>query len=158
MTTQPDMPPAADPQRARRRAEKLSALAALLGDEAMERLRKRDAGFAVPDAAPSPDDSERIAWQRSRLLERLRSRWADGSEASSAYPTETKSPGEVAAKASPGIETRIAAAVDLSTLADEHPAVIAHVLQGLDRERRVAVLRALPGPTARVAIRRFRSP
>jgi hypothetical protein len=144
---------------ATRRAEKLSALSALLGPEAMERLRRRDEGFREPAAALSSTSEERVAWQRNRLIERLRVQWPDEvgtvevrGGAATAVGTRRTGP-----EAPASVDTRIAAAVDLATLADEHPAVIVRVLERMDREERVAVLRGLPGPTARAAIHRLRS-
>ncbi|KPQ17991.1 MAG: hypothetical protein HLUCCO18_02965 [Rhodobacteraceae bacterium HLUCCO18] len=144
---------------ATRRAEKLSALSALLGPEAMDRLRRRDAGFREPAVALSSTSEERVAWQRNRLIERLRGQWSAEAGtvearggAATAVGTRRAGP-----EAPVSVDTRIAAAVDLATLADEHPAVIVRVLEKMDREERIAVLRCLPGPTARAVIHRLRS-
>jgi hypothetical protein len=171
------------------REEKLSALSALLGPEAMGRLRKRQPGFeadAAADAAPSAD---RVAWHGNRLLERLRSK--EPGDAGAALPAkehvaqpkaapskppqpqaaepkqtqpqaaaQTEPPRPRPAAAAPSgraIDLRIAAAVDLSALAAEHPAVIVRILRGLGRAERVETLRRLPGRTAREAVRRLRA-
>src|SRR6056297_958382 len=140
---------------ATRRAEKLSALSALLGPEAMERLRRRDEGFREPEPEPEPESAssatseERVAWQRNRLIERLRGQWPKNGR-----PGKTRNDAATIERADVEgrdiqvtVDTRIAAAVDLATLADEHPAVIVHVLEKMDRDERIAVLRGLPGPT-----------
>jgi hypothetical protein len=153
-----------------RREEKLSALAALLGPDAMERLRSREAGFdatATTGQTPSPD---RLAWHSNRLLQRLRARWADGKSGSAGGTAGAKHSGRadggdrperggatVTGETSPGIDTRIAFAADLSALAGEHPAVIARLLQSVDRTRRVELLRQLPGHTARAVVRRLKA-
>jgi hypothetical protein len=143
-----------------RRAEKLSALATLLGPDAMERLRRADDGFDPADAEHSPADAGRVAWQRSRLLERLRERWTDehgAPEPGTAPRTSSAGPAS-APEIAESVGSRIASSVDLPSLADEHPAVIVHVLRQMGRRDRVAALRALPGPIARAAIHRLRSP
>lgn len=150
-----------------RRAEKMSALAALLGPEAMERLRLQEDGFEDASAPLTKDSEDRVAWHRNRLLERLRHQW-------SGERVADETPGEVAAALPPqrrapdpkpdptptppvSIDARIASAVDLARLGAEHPAVIVRVLENMDRAQRVAVLKALPGHTARAAIYRLKS-
>lgn len=150
-----------------RRAEKMSALAALLGPEAMARLRLQDDGFEGPGAALSKDSQDRIAWQRNRLLERLRAQLSEepsvpelAGEAGPKLETRAaRKPSVTAAREldpPPSVDARIASSVDLARLGEEHPAVIVRVLEGLDRAERVAVLKALPGHTARAAIYRLR--
>jgi hypothetical protein len=160
MKTNPQDAETGGPQ-STRRAEKLSALAALLGPDAMDRLRRQDDGFMPEGTVPlSSTSQERVAWQRNRLLERLRTRWpADPAPkgAPSAKPDTTIAPAKTETGESTNVDTRIASAVDMSHLADEHPAVIVRVLKTMGRKERVAVLRALPGPTARAAIRRLRA-
>jgi hypothetical protein len=158
MKTEPQRPIRNRPQ-SNLRAEKLSALEALLGRDAMDRLRRHDDGFAIADDAKTATDTDRVAWQRNRLIERLRTRWPERNGADQPHSTRGKSGSSdgSAQDASGGVDSRIASAIDLSSLADEHPAVIVRVLEKMEREKRVKVLRALPGPIARGAIRRLRS-
>lgn len=142
-----------------RKAEKLSALAALLGSDAMERLRAKDTGFSVPDGAEVSANADRVAWQRNRLLARFRagdiSRSTNAQETGQPAPYHaTQSNEDPSSRVS--VDSRISATLDLETLAQEHPAVITRVLRKVDREERVALLRAMPGPVARATIRRLR--
>jgi hypothetical protein len=153
----PDRNPAGPrPGATARRAEKLSALSNLLGPEIMERLRQRDKGFETTGTTEQEASTDRVAWQRSRLLERIRTGLADDAGPGEAA-VATDAPSLAARHLNASVDTRIAAAMELATLADEHPAVIARVLDGMDRDARVAVLRTLPGPTARAAIHRLRA-
>ena len=143
-----------------RRAEKLSALETLLGADAMARLRRADDGFDPADTELSSADAERVAWQRNQLLERLHERWMKGRGAPG-YDTALPAPNARPASApeiADSVGSRIASAVDLPSLANEHPAVIVHILRQMERRDRVSALRALPGPIARAAIHRLRSP
>ncbi len=163
------------PTRAAFRAEKLSVLSALLGPEALAKLREDQ-----PDvtAVGQEIDADRAAWHRNRLLKRLRGqsvnpRPADPQEG----PTQTdigntsreaaSQPRDIPAlpKARPagdhlrqtkGIDTRLAAIADPSTLGQEHPAVIARLMKGLSREERILTIKSLPGPIARSIVRRLR--
>jgi hypothetical protein len=145
------------------KSEKISALTALIGPETMERLRRRHPGFGASPDESAMTDAERVAWQRNRLLERLRSNW-DGpppaeKDRSKAAPG---GPDRDAARSSSNsvdrVDRHIASGLSLTNLKDEHPAVIARVLRGLDRAGRVSVLQQLPGHTARAALRRLKSP
>ena len=153
------------------REEKLSALAALLGPEAMARLRSRNEGFAGPGEIAKEPTAERLAWHRGRLLERLRARWAEAHAAESeAVETDRVARTNVSGRRSENaqhasargtrqsaVDSRIAAGLDLGVLDGEHPAVISRVLHALDRGQRVELLRRLPGHTARDVIRRLKS-
>ncbi|AHM03726.1 hypothetical protein roselon_01338 [Roseibacterium elongatum DSM 19469] len=155
------------------RDEKLGAIAALLGPETLARLRARGLPAHVPDqAAPASVAPDRLAWHQNRLLQRLRDRLDQAPPAppgpSPDRPTPdpdpvAEAPGDapIAAAAAPrpqgGIDARIASALDPMRLADEHPAVLAHILRGMDRSSRVATLHALPGSVARAAIQRLRN-
>jgi hypothetical protein len=149
------------------RAEKMSILSALLGPEGLARLRAGQPD--LPSAAPGASldiDSERAAWHRNKLLERLRDqgRPALGSTASQRPPAPAVRPttGAPAAASAPdrssgrGLDMRIAAIADLETLADEHPAIITRLLRNLSRDERIAVLKSLPGPVARTVVTRLR--
>lgn len=162
MTQNHDAAPAAARTATRttvRRAEKLTALAALLGPETMERLRQQDPGFANGSVRVTDTSDAQVARERDRLLDRLRARWpeaaGDGQGRGVADAPVDRAPDGSGMPAA--VDTRIAAAVDMARLADEHPAVILHVLERMDRKTRVAALRALPGPIARAALRRLRS-
>jgi len=146
----------------RPRSEKLSALTALLGPEAMERLRQRHPGFAAGDEGVEKTDAGRVAWQRNRLLERLRSNLdgpapSDDARPDAASRTAGRDTPEWAAGSLHRIDSHIASGLSLTELEHEHPAVIARVLRGLDRAARVSLLQQLPGHTARAALRRLKS-
>jgi len=51
---------------------------------------------------------------------------------------------------------RLAALADVATLADEHPAIVTRLIRTLAREDRVAILKSLPGPLARMVVKRLR--
>lgn len=144
------------------RSEKISALTALLGPDAMERLRQRHPDFAAASDPIGSADAERVAWQRTRLLQRLRSNW-DGplpEDKRRPLPPEDRAgvPARGRTARADRIDTFIASGLSMSALKDEHPAVIARVLRGLDRAARVSLLQELPGHTARSALRRMKSP
>ena len=146
-----------------RRSEKLSALTNLIGAEAMDRLRRRHPDFSATGDAAKTEDTGRVAWQRNRLLQKLRSDLQDGPQTEPDLRKDTTAPKEKAVgKAGPPcgdtVDSRIAAGLSLANLKHEHPAVIARVLRGLDRTARVSLLQQLPGHAARAALRRLRSP
>jgi hypothetical protein len=156
MKTENELPRLSSP-----RSEKLSALAALVGPELMEKLRQRHPAFGGRTDGNGKTDAGRVAWQRNRLLERLRSNL---DAAPAAEPS--RQPAPAADKARDGaaasrqrvdrVDTFITSGLNLADLKNEHPAVIARVLRGLDRTARVSVLQQLPGHTARAALRRLR--
>lgn len=149
-------------QNRHRKSEKISALAALLGTEAMDRLRKRHPDFRAAEEPAAASDSGRVAWQRNRLLEKLR---ADlGPPPPPDINPSSKGagrPGQGNAERMPSggdlIDAHIASGLSLANLRHEHPAVIARVLRGLDRAARVSLLQQLPGHAARAALRRLKS-
>jgi hypothetical protein len=154
------------------RAEKLSALSAMLGPGVLDRLMARETGFAGAGPEDGTPDPDRVSWQRNRLIRRLRARWAEEEmltqpavehgaamtdpladpHPAQARPERARAP----AAATMRMDARIVAAMTPERLADEHPAVVAHVLQRLERHERIAVLRRLPGKTARAAVRRLK--
>ena len=177
----PDATGTPDRQTARR-VEKLRVLSALLGPEAVERLRH---DLQPPPPVPDIDpDADRAAWHRNRLLERLRSRsprepgegrrTPDGAEVSrpaTQQPTPSGSgvgPGVrsgvgsrlatagPAARGGHSMDARLASNLEPGGLAGEHPAVIARLLLGLGRPARIEALKSLPGPVARTVVRRLR--
>jgi hypothetical protein len=130
-----------------------------VGAEAARHLFGRNGGH--DDVAPSmPPDPERVAWQRNRLLARLRARSGAGDRATpsgeDAHPSATAGPNRPRAAVVAAV-ARIAAELPRCELAAEHPAVVASALRGLDRAERVAALRALPGPLARQVLHRLRA-
>ncbi|GAB5448916.1 hypothetical protein [Gymnodinialimonas sp.] len=146
------------------RAEKLSLLSTMLGPDAMARLRD-----GQPDApteagkSPSPVDAERAAWQRNRLLERLRHQGggkvpdvAQTREGRSTPPLEKPVDQRALAAENKHLDARLAKISDIATLGHEHPAIIARLVKGLPRDERVEALKALPGPVARSIVRRLR--
>lgn len=138
------------------RADKLSALEALLGRDTMDRLRREETGFEPREDGPA--DGARVALHRDRLIGRLSERWRESRD-NAAAPAQAAAPPEGAGAvpdADGGVDRRIASAMERSKLSHEHPAVIARVLQGLERPERIALLRELPGQTARAAIQRLR--
>lgn len=144
------------------RSEKISALTALLGSEAMERLRQRHPGFGASEEGGEMTDAGRVAWQRNRLLERLRSNLdgpppSEKGRSDAAPRTQAREIPEVARGSLHRIDSHIASGLSLAELEFEHPAVIARVLRGLDRAARVSLLQQLPGHTARAALRRLKS-
>jgi hypothetical protein len=154
MTTDTDQAQASLP-----RSEKISALTDLLGPDAMQRLRERHPGFGDGEDAAGTTDTTRVAWQRNRLLERLRSNW-DGpapSDKGGLAPAAADPVPAPARGAAHRIDRYIASGLSLTDLKHEHPAVIARVLRGLDRTARVSVLQELPGHIARAALQRLRS-
>lgn len=154
------------------RAEKLSILSAMLGPDAMARIR---------DTSPSsqPDskneqvevDTERATWHRNRLLERLRQQDAGRNAAvaresvSSTTQVRLKG-GATAADRQSGehaigvenrhLDARLAKISNAETLSYEHPAIIARLIKSLPRDARVDALKSLPGPVARSIVRRLR--
>lgn len=156
------------------RAEKMSVLSALLGPEALAKIREgQPAAAPIVQGAPVEVDADRAAWHRNKLLERLRSQ-SGRAPAASGHPQPYKpaatapAPTRAAempalagsmlasARRSGGLDTRLAAIADLNTFEQEHPAVIARLMKGLSREERVVALRSLPGPIARSIVRRLR--
>jgi hypothetical protein len=149
MTDSPKIQPAPTPTR----SEKLQAIAAVFGTDMAARL-----GAAPDDVSRSTGsaDPDRLAWQTNRLIRHLRDR-VGGTASAPPTPSGVRT-GPAAASApfrrSDSMPT-LAAGDDL---AQEHPAVIAHLLRPEGQEVRVAVLRALPGHLARDVMRRLKTP
>lgn len=172
------MPKLPDPSLATRpsmvKAEKARALLSLLGRDRFEALRQSGLGAPEMEAdgiksAEAADDT--LAWQRNRLIQRLRERGLLGGEPSLAEPLSTtatkidplatleaknitKAVNEI--RSPMGAEilvARLAANLDRSTLANEHPAIIAHLLKSQNTALRAQILRDLPGPHARAVMR-----
>ncbi|WP_224816441.1 hypothetical protein [Hasllibacter sp. MH4015] len=142
------------------RNEKLSALASLLGPEALAKLR-----VDAPDADAQEVDQARVDWHRNKLLERLRQRQSrpgtgedrvidPATPPLSQTATQADDPNQIPAGA--GLDQRLARNVSGSGLAGEHPAVIARLLGTLARPARIEALRSLPGPMARGIVQRLR--
>ncbi|MBF9050968.1 hypothetical protein GTA62_09955 [Roseobacter sp. HKCCD9010] len=172
------MPKLPDPSLATRssmvKAEKARALLSLLGRDRFEALRQ--SGFGAPEmeaddvkSAEAPDDT--LAWQRNRLIQRLRERGLLGGEPSLAEPLSTtatkidplatletknitKAVNEIRSPmGAESLVARLAANLNRSTIASEHPAVIAHLLKSQNTALRAQILRDLPGPHARAVMR-----
>lgn len=150
------------------RAEKLSVLSSLLDPEAMARLR---AGGGEGTNSEAAVDAGRVAWHRNKLLERLRAKGATGEPSTRSSVPSSLSGGssrqavdhEPVAERKPqinrarvSVDTRLASNLDRETLAREHPAVIARLLNAVDRPMRIEALKSLPGPVARTVVRRLR--
>lgn len=154
------------------RAEKLSILAAMLGPDAMARIR---------DAAPDTQletkneevevDAERATWHRNRLLERLRQQGVGRDAVATRPATSEVTHGDVKTEPTPRdlpnaenrvevenlrLDARLAKFSDVDTLGFEHPAIIARFVKTLSRDARVEALKSLPGPVARSIVRRLR--
>lgn len=143
------------------RAEKLSVLSALLGPDAMARIRDaQPPGASEPKVDPVTVDADRVAWHRNRLLERLRQQGAGEGPAPHSAPAATRSeiPGSQQAFAQPSqsLDARLVKFSDAATLGQEHPAIIARLIKTLPRDERVEALKSLPGPMARLILRRLR--
>ncbi len=160
------------------KAEKLSVLSALLGPEALAKLREGQPEASQILGATVEVDADRAAWHRNKLLERLRVRSGNAQSASTqpkrasfddheAEIKATPQNGSVktpkmaasvldAARRSGGLDTRLAAIADPETLDQEHPAIIACLMKGLSREERIIALKSLPGPIARSIVRRLK--
>lgn len=174
-------PSRAHPDPAQRRSEKLRAIAAVFGSDVAARIGGGGAAHGAALAADRPDpdrpDPDRLAWQTNRLIRHLRDRvgevdptgahaansGATGAASSDQAPpaAATRPTARVAAQpGAPPVFRRTARMPTLAAgedLAQEHPAVIAHVLRGEGQEIRVAVLRALPGTLARDVMRRLKA-
>ena len=148
---------------AQTRSEKTSALLALFGAEFVGRLEKRHPGLMSGVEDSGAANQTRVAWQKNRLLEKFRPDSAlpapkscsqqDDAHLNRERDASSKRSGEPSK-----IDNYIASGLSLSDLPHEHPAIIARVLRGLDREARVSILQQLPGKTARAALRRLSSP
>lgn len=147
------------------RREKLSVLSALLGPDTLARLRAD--GHDLPELPPGTDpaalDPDRVAWHRSKLMERVRGRSGrpdpippPAEIPSSPGKRHPRSPATPDALSRPPLDQRLATHADEATLSGEHPAVIARLLQGMGQADRIAVLKTLPGPIARSVVQRLR--
>lgn len=172
-------PSRAQPDPAQRRSEKLEAIAAVFGTDVAARIGGGGGaarGAALPTDRPDParPDPDRLAWQTNRLIRHLRDRVGEvapaAAQAAPAGAAASVQPRPAAAATSaqrvaappgaPPVFRRTARVPTLAAgedLAQEHPAVIAHVLRGEGQEIRVAVLRALPGTLARDVMRRLKA-
>lgn len=147
------------------RAEKMSILSSLLGPDALARLHE---GQEENRTVSLPVDAERAAWQRNKLLERLRQQDGENTvspEAALGQPLKAKHPANGDAHAgaqrrlggaTPHLDAQLAKLFDPAKLAQEHPAIIARLVQSLSRDKRVDVLKSLPGPIARSIVQRLR--
>lgn len=154
------------------RAEKLSILSAMLGPDALARVRdgQSDPASLAPEI-PVEVDKDRASWHRNKLLERLRQQAgtkleAGKDQASAAGQTEPKARPEsprgslddqrIFGSPSAGLDARLSKISDASMLEQEHPAIIARLIKTLPRDERVEALKSLPGPIARSIVRRLR--
>lgn len=154
------------------RAEKLSILSAMLGPDALARVRD---GQANPSShapeAPVEVDADRATWHRNRLLERLRQQAGTKPDAAKGQrPTGERSarsdgpalPGvsfdeqRLFGSPSASLDARLSKISNASRLEQEHPAIIARLIKSLPRGERVEALKSLPGPIARSIVRRLK--
>ncbi len=148
----------------RDRVQKQRVLAELLGPRGLAAMKARGLDLHAPDAtdANASLDEDAMTWQRNRLLQRLRDsglladRQNDIGELLPS-PVSQDAVGDglppVADIAAGMLSTRIAGLIDPDQLANEHPAVIAHILRDQDRALRVSVLKTLPGYRSRAVMR-----
>lgn len=167
------MPPPSKPatQGSASQAEKLSILKAMLGPEALARVREGQPDIQPHAVSDSVEvDSDRATWHRNKLLERLRKHptgsrgtatstgdereTADRLRKQSIIETGESRHGREAGHAS--LDAKLAKISDVSRLGQEHPAIIARVMKSLSRDERVEALKSLPGPVARSIVRRLR--
>lgn len=146
------------------RTEKMSILSAMLGPEAMARVRETQAKDQ-PTTEKVQLDAERVAWHRNKLLERLRQQ---GGRLSSKSVTQANHQANAARslkfqqdsrQSHPKnlhLDARLAKIIDAANLSNEHPAVVARLIKTLPREDRVEALKSLPGPMARAIVKRLR--
>jgi hypothetical protein len=145
------------------KSEKTSAILALFGPEFVERLQQRHPEFISRVEDDGTASLARVAWQKNRLLEKLRldrerSQPIRRFQQKDSQVRENNGSSRKRSEEPSKIDTFIASGLNLSDLRHEHPAVIARVLRGLDRQTRVTILQQLPGKTARAALRRLSSP
>lgn len=142
------------------RAEKLSILSAMLGPEALAKLRDVQPGLSgSPEIGAVEIDADRAAWHRNKLLERLRTQTTPQGAKPAADRSERQAPPAAISTFgydSPSLDARLARISDVGTLDQEHPAIIARLVRALPREDRVEALKSLPGPVARSILRRLR--
>lgn len=146
------------------RAEKMSILSAMLGPDALARLREGQSdGPSKTSPAPVEVDADRAAWHRNKLLERLRDqgRMPSGSNRQVNTPAATEAPPRdpvpnVQRASGRSLDMRLAAIAEFETLAYEHPAIITRLVRGLSRDERISVIKSLPGPLARSVVKRLR--
>ncbi|MEM7722766.1 MAG: hypothetical protein AAF376_10355 [Pseudomonadota bacterium] len=138
------------------RQEKLQTIAALFGSSVADQL----SGGPGPDGPQGPVevDPDRLAWQRNRLIQHVR---RQGSAAARPKPVETTAPlPELQPARQPAAPSALACmrtAAAQSDLSGEHPTVIAHLIRAEPQHIRVAILRQLPGHTARTVMSRLLS-
>lgn len=144
------------------RHEKLKTIAAVFGSDIAARLdaSQGDASGDVP--AMDDLDPERLAWQQNRLIQHVRKQGQTSAStaATSTAKRPTAHPDPIRVDAAPkgaAILTRLQSAAHDNDLSGEHPAVITHLLRAEPQTVRVAVLRRLPGQTARAVMQRLRS-
>lgn len=150
------------------RAEKMSILSAMLGPDALSRVREgQPAGSPPPSGGAVEVDEDRATWHRNKLLERLRQQ----AQAKTESPLRGGTPIGSRQAAAPqvvlkqhaslrstgaGLDARLAKISDLATLELEHPAIITRLIRTLPRAERVEALKTLPGPVARSIVRRLK--
>jgi len=127
------------------RDAKLRAIAELFGETVAERLG-RDANGKSADRAKPP-----VAEEQSQLIAHLHERMKL-SEAQHEHPDPVAKP-QTTTQALDSVRQ----ASSLDSLAGEHPAVIAQLLRSEPQENRVAILRRLPGTTARLVMQRLKA-
>lgn len=154
------------------RAEKLSILSAMLGPDAMARIRDAASGDQLETTSAEVEvDVERATWHRNRLLERLRQQGVGRAASANRTPAPGVATGDLKDELAPydlskaessigvantRLDARLANFSDGDTLAFEHPAIIARLIKRLSRDARVDALKSLPGPVARSIVRRLR--
>jgi hypothetical protein len=159
------------------RREKLAAIRSVFGDETVQRLAHGRPGSSDGDGDGDghTTDPQRLAWQRNRLIQHLRQRSQAAQTAPRAADLPTPASAVPASKPEPqtprvefdpvpvrpqSVSSLLLAHTDHGSVAGlegEHPAVIAQILKTQPQERRVAILRALPGRTARAVMSRLRT-
>lgn len=157
-------PPEQAPLAPTSRAEKLSILSAMLGPDAMARVRETRSQD-VKDLNPQQIevDAERAAWHRNRLLQRLRQQGGlktksvtQPTEKADAVSVKNLSNHQIPVPKNIQLDARLAKISSASTLGQEHPAIIARLIKTLSRDERVEALKSLPGPIARSIVRRLK--
>jgi len=125
------------------RAEKRQAIAAVFGAEVVGKILGQNNGKSTPKPTGKLDP-QRLAWQRTRLLERLQQKTGESSVSQDSQHTRA------------AVLDRLRKAAREDGLQGEHPAVIVHVLRHEPQNIRVSILRKLPGTTARMVIQRLK--
>lgn len=128
---------------AHRRQDKLDAIAAVFGPRVALQ-------FGAPQRdTPSEVEAARVAWQKNRLIQHIRDRAS--AKPAADFPAD-QTPEKAANRVGVDLTLR---EHQTATVGEEHPAVLAHMLQDADQVTRVAVLRRLPGRVSRDVMRRL---